>query len=133
MKTAVRINGVIVEQNFNKIEESAVLIDKLLDAINNDNINTVEDVMLYLYRLKENMSTRYMWHHKKLRQLLRERNLRLCDLAEQTSLSMSMLSQKINCYKRWNEKDKDEILRVLGLKYTKQLDKELFESQENSK
>ena len=131
MKTSVRINGVVIEDSIRKIEESSVLVDKLLATFNNTAFTSVEDVMLYLYRLKENMSTRHQWKHKKLRGLLHRQNIRLCDLSEHTGINISILSLKMNGRKPWTESDKDAILGVLGLQYSKQLDKELFEIQEN--
>lgn len=131
MKTSVRINGVVLENSIRKIEESSVLVDKLLATFNNTAFTSVEDVMLYLYRLKENMSTRHQWKHKKIRGLLRQQNIRLCDLSERTGINIATLSLKMNGRKQWTESDKDSILGVLGLKYSKQLDKELFETQEN--
>ena len=131
MKTSVRINGVVLENSFRKIEESSVFVDKLLNTFNNTAFTSVEDVMLYLYRLKENMSTRHQWKHKKLRGLLRQQNIRLCDLSERTGINSATLSLKMNGRKAWTESDKDSILGVLGLQYSKQLDKELFETQEN--
>lgn len=130
MKTSVRINGVVLENSIRKIEESSVLVDKLLETFNNTAFTSVEDVMLYLYRLKENMSTRHQWKHKKLRGLLRQQNIRLCDLSERTGINIATLSLKLNGRKAWTESDKDAILTVLGLQYSKQLDKELFETQE---
>lgn len=131
MKTSVRINGVVLENSFRKIEESSVFVDKLLNTFNNTVFTSVEDVMLYLYRLKENMSTRHQWKHKKLRGLLRQYHIRLCDLSEQTGINISTLSLKMNGRKAWTESDKDAILTALGLQYSKHLDKELFETQEN--
>lgn len=131
MKTSVRINGVVLENSIRKIEESSVLVDKLLTTFNNTAFTSVEDVMLYLYRLKENMSTRHQWKHKKLRGLLRQQNIRLCDLSERTGINIATLSLKMNGRKTWTESDKDAILAVLGLHYSKQLDKELFETQED--
>ena len=131
MKTSVRINGVVLENSIRKIEESSVLVDKLLETFNNTAFTSVEDVMLYLYRLKENMSTRHQWKHKKLRGLLRQQNIRLCDLSERTGINIATLSLKMNGRKAWTESDKDAILAVLGLHYSKQLDKELFETQED--
>ena len=131
MKTSVRINGVVIEDSIKKIEESSVFVDKLLATFNNTAFTSVEDVMLYLYRLKENMSTRHQWKHKKLRGLLRQHHIRLCDLSERTGINSATLSLKMNGRKAWTESDKDAILAVLGLHYSKQLDKELFETQEN--
>lgn len=130
MKTSVRINGVVLEDSFRKIEESSVFVDKLLNTFNNTAFTSVEDVMLYLYRLKENMSTRYQWKHKKLRDVLRQKQIRLCDLAKLANIPFATLSQKMNGHKPWTESDKDSILQALGLQYSKQLDKELFEEQE---
>lgn len=131
MKTSVRINGIVIEDSIKKIEDSSVLVDKLLATFNNTAFTSVEDVMLYLYRLKENMSTRHQWKHKKLRDLLRRHHIRLCDLSKQTGINIATLSLKMNGRKAWTESDKDAILGVLGLQYSKQLDKELFETQED--
>ena len=131
MKTSVRINGVVLENSIRKIEESSVLVDKLLATFNHTAFTSVEDVMLYLYRLKENMNTRHQWKHKKLRGLLRQQNIRLCDLSDLTGINSATLSLKMNGRKSWTESDKDSILTALGLQYSKQLDKELFETQED--
>ena len=131
MKTSVRINGIVIEDSIKKIEDSSVLVDKLLATFNNTAFTSVEDVMLYLYRLKENMSTRHQWKHKKLRGLLRQHHIRLCDLSERTGINIATLSLKMNGRKLWTESDKDAILTALGLQYSKQLDKELFETEEN--
>lgn len=130
MKTYVRINGEVIENTFKKIEETSVMLDRLMETFNGSAFEDVDDVLLYLYRLKENMSTRYNRQHKKLREVIKSKNLTLTELSKRTGIGLAMLSQKINCRRHWTEKDKDVILRMLEVEPTKDNLIEYFDGQE---
>lgn len=130
MKTYVRINGQVIENTFKKIEETSTMIDRLMETFNGSAFEDVDDVLLYLYRLKENMGTRYNRQHKKLREIVKKQGLTLTALSERTGIGLAMLSQKINCRRHWTEKDKDVILKVLKVQPTPDNIRELFDGQE---
>ena len=130
MKTYVRINGEVIENTFKKIEETAVMIDRLMETFNSSAFEDVDDVLLYLYRLKENMGTRYNRQHKKLREIVKKQGLTLTELSKRTGIGLAMLSQKLNCRRHWTEKDKDVILKVLKVQPTPDNIRELFDEQE---
>lgn len=130
MKTYVRINGEVIENTFKKIEETSVMLDRLMETFNGSAFEDVDDVLLYLYRLKENMSTRYNRQHKKLREIVKQQGLTLTELSKRTGIGLAMLSQKLNCRRHWTEKDKDVILRVLEVDPTADNIRELFDEQE---
>ena len=130
MKTYVRINGEVIENTFKKIEETSIMLDRLMETFNGSAFEDVDDVLLYLYRLKDNMSTRYNRQHKKLREIVKQQGLTLTELSERTGIGLAMLSQKLNCRRHWTEKDKDVILRVLEVDPTADNIRELFDEQE---
>lgn len=130
MKTYVRINGEVIENTFKKIEETSIMLDRLMETFNGSAFQDVDDILLYLYRLKENMGTRYNRQHKKLREIVKQQGLTLTELSKRTGIGLAMLSQKLNCRRHWTEKDKDVILRVLKVDPTPANIRELFDGQE---
>ena len=127
MKTHVRINGVVIEEDYKKFEETSVLLSKLQNVLEYDTFKDIEDVKTYLARLKVDIGTRYQERHSMLRGMLKDRNLSVGEAASMMDMSLTNLSLKMNGHRPFTEKDKDNILRLLGLKYDEKLVEMLFE------
>ena len=62
-----------------------------------------------------------------LRGMLKDRNLSVSTTASRLGMSLTNLSLKLNGHRDFTEKDKDDILRLLGFSYDETLVKMLFE------
>lgn len=127
MKTHVRINGVVLEEDYKKFEETSMVLSKLYKALDNDAFQSIVDVQTYLERLQKNIKTRYQERHMMLRGMLKDRNLSVGTTASRLGMSLTNLSLKLNGHRDFTEKDKDDILRLLGFSYDETLVKMLFE------
>lgn len=127
MKTHVRINGVVVEEDYKKFEETSEVLFKLHKALDDDAFEDITDVQTYLERLQKNIETRYQERHTMLRGMLKDRGLGVGEAASMMGMSLTNLSLKMNGHRPFTEKDKDNILRLLGLKYDEKLVEMLFE------
>lgn len=127
MKTHVRINGVVIEEDYKKFEETSVLLSKLQNVLEDDTFKDIEDVKTYLTRLKVDIGTRYQERHTMLRGMFKDRNLGVGKVASLLGISLTNLSLKLNGHRDFTEKDKDDILRLLGFSYDEEIVKMLFE------
>lgn len=127
MKTHVRINGVVIEEDYKKFEETSVLLSKLQNVLEDDTFKDIEDVKTYLARLKVDIGTRYQEQHTMLRGMFKDRNLGVGKVASLLGISLTNLSLKLNGHRDFTEKDKDDILRLLGFSYDEEIAKMLFE------
>ena len=131
MKTCVRINGVVFEEDYKKFEETSVVLSKLLETLEDDAFEDIDDVQTYLKKLRENIETRYQERHTMLRGMLKDRGLGVGEAASLLGMSLTNLSLKLNGHRDFTEKDKDDILRLLGMKYDEKLVEMLFEDSYN--
>lgn len=127
MKTHVRINGVVIEEDYKKFEETSEVLSKLHKALDDDAFEDIEDIKTYLARLKVDIKTRYQERHTMLRGMLKDRNLSVSEAASRLGMSLTNLSLKLNGHRDFTEKDKDDILRLLGFSYDEEIAKMLFE------
>ena len=127
MKTHVRINGVVVEEDYKKFEETSEVLSKLHKVLDDDAFEDIADVKTYLERLQKNIETRYQERHTMLRGMLKDRGFGVGEAASMMGMSLTNLSLKMNGHRPFTEKDKDNILRLLGLKYDEKLVEMLFE------
>ena len=127
MKTHIRINGVVIEEDYKKFEETSVLLSKLQNVLEDDTFKDIEDVKTYLARLKVDIGTRYQERHTMLRGMFKDRNLGVGKVASLLGISLTNLSLKLNGHRDFTEKDKDDILRLLGFSYDEEIAKMLFE------
>ena len=127
MKTHVRINGIVLEEDYKKFEETSDVLSKLQKTFEDDAFKDIEDVQAYLERLQKNIETRYQERHTMLRGMFKDRNLGVGEAASMMGMSLTNLSLKMNGHRPFTEKDKDNILRLLGLKYDEKLVEMLFE------
>ena len=127
MKTHVRINGIVIEEDYKKFEETSVLLSKLQKVLEDDTFKDIEDVKTYLARLKVDIGTRYQERYTMLRGMLKDRNLSVSKAASRIGMSLTNMSLKLNGHRVFTEKDKDSILRLLGFSYDEEIAKMLFE------
>lgn len=127
MKTHVRINGVVIEEDYKKFEETSEVLSKLHKALDDDAFEDIADVKTYLERLQKNVETRYQERHTMLRGMFKDRNLGVGKVASLLGISLTNLSLKLNGHRDFTEKDKDDILRLLGFSYDEEIAKMLFE------
>ena len=127
MKTHVRINGIVLEDEYKKYEETSVVLSKLQKTFKDDAFQDIEDVQTYLERLQKNVETRYQERHTMLRGMFKDRNLGVGKVASLLGISLTNLSLKLNGHRDFTEKDKDDILRLLGFSYDEEFAKMLFE------
>lgn len=127
MKTHVRINGIVLEDEYKKYEETSVVLSKLQKTFKDDAFQDIEDVQTYLERLQKNVETRYQERHTMLRGMFKDRNLGVGKVASLLGISLTNLSLKLNGHRDFTEKDKDDILRLLGFSYDEEIAKMLFE------
>lgn len=127
MKTHVRINGIVLEDEYKKYEETSVVLSKLQKTFEDDAFQDIEDVQTYLERLQKNVETRYQERHTMLRGMFKDRNLGVGKVASLLGISLTNLSLKLNGHRDFTEKDKDDILRLLGFSYDEEVAKMLFE------
>ena len=127
MKTHVRINGIVLEEDYKKFEETSDVLSKLQKTFEDDAFKDIEDVQAYLERLQKNIETRYQERHTMLRGMFKDRNLGVGEAASMMGMSLTNLSLKMNGHRPFTEKDKDNILQLLGLKYDEKLVEMLFE------
>lgn len=127
MKTHVRINGVVIEEDYKKLEETSEVLSKLHKALDDDAFEDITDVKTYLERLQKNIETRYQERHTMLRGMLKDRGFGVGEAASMMGMSLTNLSLKMNGHRPFTEKDKDNILRLMGLKYDEKLVEMLFE------
>lgn len=127
MKTHVRINGIVLEEDYKKFEETSNVLSKLQKAFEDDAFKDIEDVQTYLERLQKNVETRYQERHTMLRGMFKDRNLGVGKVASLLGISLTNLSLKLNGHRDFTEKDKDDILRLLGFSYDEEIAKMLFE------
>lgn len=127
MKTHVRINGIILEEDYKKFEETSDVLSKLQKIFEDDAFKDIEDVQTYLERLQKNIETRYQERHTMLRGMFKDRNLGVGKVASLLGISLTNLSLKLNGHRDFTEKDKDDILRLLGFSYDEEIAKMLFE------
>lgn len=127
MKTHVRINGIVIEEDYKKFEETSELLSKLQKVLEDDTFKNIEDVKTYLARLKVDIGTRYQERYTMLRGMLKDRNLSVSKVASRIGMSLTNMSLKLNGHRPFTEKDKDSILRLLGFNYDEEIAKMLFE------
>lgn len=127
MKTHVRINGVVLEDEYKKYEETSVVLSKLQKTFEDNAFQDIDDVQTYLERLQKNIETRYQERHTMLRGMFKDRNLGVGKVASLLGISLTNLSLKLNGHRDFTEKDKDDILRLLGFSYDEEIAKMLFE------
>lgn len=127
MKTHVRINGIVLEEDYKKFEETSNVLSKLQKTFEDDAFKDIEDVQTYLERLQKNIETRYKERHTMLRGMFKDRNLGVGKVASLLGISLTNLSLKLNGHRDFTEKDKDDILRLLGFSYDEEIAKMLFE------
>lgn len=127
MKTHVRINGIVIEDEYKKFEETSNVLSKLQQTFEDDAFEDIEDVKTYLARLKLDIKTRYQERHTMLRGMLKDRNLSVSKAASRIGMSLTNMSLKLNGHRAFTEKDKDSILRLLGFSYDEEIAKMLFE------
>ena len=127
MKTHVRINGIVLEEDYKKFEETSNVLSKLQKTFEDDAFKDIEDVQTYLERLQKNVETRYQERHTMLRGMFKDRNLGVSKVASLLGISLTNLSLKLNGHRDFTEKDKDDILRLLGFSYDEEIAKMLFE------
>lgn len=127
MKTHVRINGIVLEEDYKKFEETSNVLSKLQKTFEDDAFKDIEDVQTYLERLQKNIETRYQERHTMLRGMFKDRNLGVGKVASLLGISLTNLSLKLNGHRDFTEKDKDDILRLLGFGYDEEIAKMLFE------
>ncbi len=127
MKTHVRINGIVLEDEYKKYEETSVVLSKLQKTFEDNAFQDIEDVQTYLERLQKNIETRYQERHTMLRGMFKDRNLGVGKVASLLGISLTNLSLKLNGHRDFTEKDKDDILRLLGFSYDEEIAKMLFE------
>lgn len=127
MKTHVRINGIVLEEDYKKFEEISNVLSKLQKTFEDDAFKDIEDVQTYLERLQKNIETRYQERHTMLRGMFKDRNLGVGKVASLLGISLTNLSLKLNGHRDFTEKDKDDILRLLGFSYDEEIAKMLFE------
>ena len=127
MKTHVRINGIVLEEDYKKFEETSKVLSKLQQTFEDNAFKDIEDVITYLARLKVDIGTRYQERHTMLRGMFKDRNLGVGKVASLLGMSLTNLSLKLNGHRDFTEKDKDDILRLLGFSYDEEIAKMLFE------
>lgn len=127
MKTHVRINGIVLEEDYKKFEETSNVLSKLQKTFEDDAFKDIEDVQTYLERLQKNVETRYQERHTMLRGMFKDRNLGVGKVASLLGISLTNLSLKLNGHRDFTEKDKDDILRLFGFSYNEEIAKMLFE------
>lgn len=127
MKTHVRINGIVLEDEYKKYEETSVVLSKLQKTFEDNAFQDIKDVKTYLARLKVDIGTRYQERHTMLRGMFKDRNLGVGKVASLLGISLTNLSLKLNGHRDFTEKDKDDILRLLGFSYDEEIAKMLFE------
>ena len=127
MKTHVRINGIVLEEDYKKFEETSNVLSKLQKTFEDDAFKDIEDVQTYLERLQKNVETRYQERHTMLRGMFKDRNLGVGKVASLLGISLTNLSLKLNGHRDFTEKDKDDILRLLDFSYDEEIAKMLFE------
>ena len=96
MKTHVRVNGVVFEEEYKKFEETSVVLSKLLKILEDNAFEDITDVQSYLERLKESIETRYQQRHTMLRGMFKDRNLGISEAASRLGMSLTNLSLKLN-------------------------------------
>ena len=126
MKTFVRIKDKVFEDSYKKYDETSNVLTKLLETFEDDTFQTVEDLLGYIYLLRDNVSSRYRPKYVRLRRMFKDKGLRLNQVAAYLGISPSSLSNSMNGERLFTEKEKDDIFRLLGLTYSSQLDRELF-------
>ena len=131
MKTHVRINGIVLEEDYKKFEETSKVLSKLQQTFEDNAFKDIEDVKTYLARLKLDIKTRYQERHTMLRGTFKDRNLSVGKVASLLGMSLTNLSLKLNGHRNFTEKDKDDILRLLGFSYDEEIAKMLFEEDYN--
>ena len=127
MKTHVRINSIVIEDEYKKFEETSNVLSKLQQTFEDNAFKDIEDVKTYLARLKLDIKTRYQERHTMLRGMLKDRNLSVSKAASRIGMSLTNMSLKLNGHRAFTEKDKDSILRLLGFSYDEEIAKMLFE------
>ena len=127
MKTHVRINSIVIEDEYKKFEETSKVLSKLQQTFEDNAFKDIEDVKTYLARLKLDIETRYQERHTMLRGMFKDRNLSVSKAASRIGMSLTNMSLKLNGHRAFTEKDKDSILRLLGFSYDEEIAKMLFE------